>query len=405
MTSVPSAPSPARALGWYVFAAAALLALRKPWALHTPQFWAEDAAVFLLQDQLLGAGAWLEPYNGYLHLLPRLVAWFASHTADVAWWPAIYNGCAFALHVALLLRLASRRVELPAKPGLLLAFPLVVGTGEPLLNMTNAQWGAAFFLLLQLFTARPTTHLQRVLDLGILALVGLNGPFAAVFAPLFAWRAWRYRHLDAWLALGVILACAAVQGSHVLRAGATLYGAAEPFRPFMGLSITGSRLVTWTFFGPAAVRAAPVWVHAVFGAGAIAALLVWSLRADPRRSLRAVLAAAFVLVTVACAYRLRADLWADDNLVNGDRYFYISRVLLAWLLILEWDATPRAVAWTARALCLAGIAFHVPHFVIPALPDYKWAAQCEPIRRGEATKLYLLPEGYWIDYPARPKSP
>ena len=70
-----------------------------------------------------------------------------------------------------------------------------------------------------------------------------------------AWRAWRGRRLDDFLALGVVTACALVQGMFVLRAGLSINSVAEPFRPFMGLSILGSRLVTWTLFGPAAVRA------------------------------------------------------------------------------------------------------------------------------------------------------
>ena len=91
---------------WLVIACAVLLALRKPWALHTPQLWAEDGSIFLTQDEQMGIRAWVEPYNGYLHILPRLIAWFASRTADPAWWPAIYNGLAYAITVLLFVRLA-----------------------------------------------------------------------------------------------------------------------------------------------------------------------------------------------------------------------------------------------------------------------------------------------------------
>lgn len=388
-----------------MLASAVLLALRKPWALHTPQFWAEDGAVFMVQDELHGLEAFLMPYNGYLHFLPRLAAWIASHTVDVAWWPAVYNWIAYATVVALFARLASPRVELPAKPGLMLAFVLVVGTGEPLINMTNLQWVTAFFLVLQLFTARPTRWTQRLGDLGLLVVIGLNGPFALVLAPLYLWRAWRGRHLDDYLALAAIALCAGIQGLLVSRAGLRLEGGAEPFHPFMFLSILGSRLVTWTFFGPTPVHRAPLWVHAVFGPAFIVALLVWSLRADPRRPIRAILAAIFLLVTAACAYRVRADTWQDDNLVNGDRYFYISRVLLVWLLVLEWQAAPRAVAWLSRGLCLLGVALHVPHFVIPAPPDYQWARHCDPVRRGVPANINTLPEGFWIEYPGRPQKP
>src|SRR5215216_3674816 len=148
-SETPALPRGNPPLLWLVvLVCTALLALRKPWALHTPQLWAEDGSIFLTQDEQMGVRAWWEPYNGYLHLLPRLIAWIASHTADVAWWPAIYNGLAFAITVGLFARLASGRVELPGKPWLMLAFVLVVGTGEVLVNVTNLQWVTAFFLVL-----------------------------------------------------------------------------------------------------------------------------------------------------------------------------------------------------------------------------------------------------------------
>jgi hypothetical protein len=393
------------ALGWFVLLAAALLALRKPWALHTPQFWAEDGEIFMKQDDAWGAGAILTPYNGYLHLLPRMIAWTASHTADVAWWPAIYNGLAFAITVALFARLASPRVALPAKHWLMLAFVLVVGTGEVLINVTNLQWITAFFLLLQVFITRPETPGQRAGDLAILLVVGLNGPFALLFLPLLGWRAWRDRNFDAYLAVAVVAFCAGVQGWLVAHASGalTLHTGTEPFRPFMFLSILGSRLVTWPLLGPAPVHAWPLWVHAVLAVVVLGGVLVAACRASPRRELRIVLVAACGIVTLACAYRVRADTWQDDNLINGDRYFYISRVLLAWLFILEFEDPSRTARILARGACLIGILTHVPHFKLPAPPDYHWAEHCDPIRRGEPANIYTLPEGWWIEYPGRGK--
>ena len=104
----PASSGPDRAAWAAVVAAALCLALRKPWALLTPQLWAEDGSIFLVQDEQLGLGAWLTPYNGYLHLLPRMVAWLTSRLVDVAWWPTAYNGAAYLGTIALFARLASR---------------------------------------------------------------------------------------------------------------------------------------------------------------------------------------------------------------------------------------------------------------------------------------------------------
>src|SRR5688572_4494933 len=87
---------------WAVEMAAVLLFVRKPWALITPQLWAEDGPIHLADIDSWGAHAFFVPYRGYLHLLPRIIAWIASHLADVAHWPAIYNAAAFIVAIALL---------------------------------------------------------------------------------------------------------------------------------------------------------------------------------------------------------------------------------------------------------------------------------------------------------------
>ncbi|MFM8336747.1 MAG: hypothetical protein ACKODK_14420, partial [Opitutaceae bacterium] len=88
-------------------------------------------------------------------------------------------------------------------------------------------------------------------------------------------------------------------------------------------------------------------------------------------------------------------------LVNGDRYFFIPRVLVAWLVILEFRAAHRAVASTARGLCALGIALHVPHFIIPAPENHRWAENCDAIRRGVPAQIKTLPDGWYIEYPGR----
>ena len=397
----PAPTGPDRAAWAAAAIAAVCLALRKPWALLTPQLWAEDGSIFLVQDEQLGLAAWLTPYNGYLHLLPRIVAWVTSRTLDVAWWPAAYNGAAYLVTLALFARLASRRVDLPAKPALMLAFSLVVGTGEVLLVLTNLQWLAAFFLLLQVFIRPARTPGERAGDLALLAVVGLNGPFAAVFGPLLAWKWWGTRNRDDLAALAVTGAAAITQVLLLLQTPLDINAEASPFRPLMALSVIGSRLVTWPFFGPGAVRAAAPWVHASAGALFLTALAGWALRPDALRPVRLRLVVALGIVTAACAFRARADVWAEDTLVNGDRYYYIPRVLVAWLVVLEWRARPAAVAWIARALVAAGLLLHLPHFILPAPPDYRWAEHCNAIRRGVPANIHTLPEGWWIEYPGR----
>lgn len=108
-----------------VLAATAILIARKPWALTTPQLWAEDGSVHLNLVDQWGLRALIIPDRGYLNLIPRIIAWVAKITADVAHWPAMYNGAALLVTVLVFARLASDRLALPGKAWLVLAFVLV----------------------------------------------------------------------------------------------------------------------------------------------------------------------------------------------------------------------------------------------------------------------------------------
>ena len=103
--------------------------------------------------------------------------------------------------------------------------------------------------------------------------------------------------------------------------------------------------------------------------------------------------------------RARADTWTHENLVSGDRYFYIPRVLLAWLVVWEFAARPHAVGWAARGVFALAAIMHAPRFMLPAPPDYRWAEHCDPIRRGVPANIHTLPEGWWIEYPGRAPAP
>lgn len=400
----PRPPTAAAPTAWrWVPIAAVLLALRKPWALHTPQLWAEDGSIFLQQDDEIGLRAILTPYNGYLHLLPRLIAAVASRTVDVAWWPAVYNGLAFAITVGVFARLASARIALPHKPWLMLALPLTVCSAEPIINVTNLQSVTPLLLLLQLFAAPATGAGQRVVDVSLLLLAGLNGPFAILFAPLFAWRAWRDRGADTALAVAAVAACAAVQGALVARAGVALHTASGPLNPDGFFAVVGARLVSWPLFGPAAVRGWPAAVHATLALVVIGALVWRSVCATEGRAWRTIVALVLAWLLAAGLSRARTDLWSATDMANGDRYFFLPRALLAWLLVTECFAAEHAVRWFARGLVLLGLVLNAPHYMLPAPPDYKWAEHCDPIRKGVRADIKTLPEGWWIEYQGRPQ--
>ena len=131
--------------------------------------------------------------------------------------------------------------------------------------------------------------------------------------------------------------------------------------------------------------------------------LIWrATRAESVRPHRVTLLAAGTLLMTAGFIRMRPDTWTGDDLAFSDRYFFHARVILFWLLALELDAAGRAAALTSRLALLAAIFTHLPVYRFAAPPDFRWAERCEPIRRGTAADIPILPDGWTLHYPGRP---
>lgn len=388
--------------GWVLAALASLLLLRRPDALLAPQLWAEDGSVFLLGQDAHGFAAVLQPYMGYLHTLPRLTAWAADTLLDVAWWPAFYNAVAFAVWLGLLARLFSPRLNLPQRPWLAAGVLLAVQTPEIFLNLTNAQWAGALLLLQQTLLTRPAGRGERTADLTLVALFGLTGPFVIPLLPLFAWRWWRDRHRDNVAVLVVAGLCAAIQGACLHHAAITFEHQHAPLDAAAAVGALARRLVVWPLLGPTAARDLPAIVQAILG-GAVLGFVAWrASKADSRRFSRLALLAAGTLLMTAGFIRMRPDTWTGDDLAFSDRYFFHARVIVFWLLAIELDAVGRVTVITSRLALLAAVFTHLPVYRFPAPPDFRWSERCDPIRRGAAAAIPILPDGWTLHYPGRP---
>lgn len=386
-----------------VLGAAALLVARKPWALHTPQLWAEDGSIFLNEADSLGAAALFRAYQGYFHLLPRLIAWVARVAFDPAAWPAVYNGGALLVALAVLLRLASPRLAIPCKPGLILAIALVPQTGEVLFNVTNVQWLAAFFVIAQLLMTPAVSVGQLASDVAILLLAGLTGPFAVVLLPLFIWRAWVDRHRGNTVTLAAVAISAAIQGWALAHGTG---GAPTPRPDHLDVvnyaAVVSNRVFVWPLLGPRIAAMLPSPAVAAIGIAAVAAVAYRIATHLPRHEFEGYVVAAALLLIAAISWRTRPDGWDVHNLENGDRYFFIPRVLFVWWAIWQVRARSPIVRGVIVILCVVGVVSQLPTFRIPAPPNYAWKEHCAPIRQGIPAKIPTLPEGWTLEYAGRP---
>ena len=79
-------------------------------------------------------------------------------------------------------------------------------------------------------------------------------------------------------------------------------------------------------------------------------------------------------------------------------------MLLAWLVIWEFNSAPRVVAHFARACGLVIVLHQASQYQVPPPIDYKWLEHVEPVRKGVPASIPTLPEGWTLEYRGRPAS-
>ncbi|HEX9888758.1 MAG TPA: hypothetical protein VGA69_04730 [Nitriliruptorales bacterium] len=162
--------------------------------------WAEDGEVFLTDALATGLPeALLDPYAGYLHVIPRVVAevvsWFPVALADTL---LAGSGAALAVLAALVTYRASEgHIRSPGLRLLLAVTVLLVPTAgaETPNSIAYSQWylaAAGFWVVLW----RPRTTTSGVAAGSFLGAVALSAPILVLASPVVAMRgahAWRHR--------------------------------------------------------------------------------------------------------------------------------------------------------------------------------------------------------------------
>ncbi len=171
----------------YFIGACLLLWLKSPDALVNPQFWAEDGPIFFKQQF---AQAWpplLEPYSGYLHVAPRLVAWAAT-AISISHAPAFYNLSAILIDALCIALATSAFGRYFGHAVVFLSFFIVPSVGDIFGTVTNVQWFMQFVLAAACFLPvevdREYSRLWRSLGYSGLLIAAVSGPFSILITAL-----------------------------------------------------------------------------------------------------------------------------------------------------------------------------------------------------------------------------
>ncbi|MDH6332303.1 hypothetical protein M2299_003157 [Stenotrophomonas sp. 1278] len=358
-------------------------------ALSTPQFWAEDATVFF-SDQF--GHAWpqlFSPYAGYLHTLPRLVAWAASWLSPGKA-PLIYNAAAIVL-CALAIALTCRRLRNYLPPWIVaLSFLAVPTSGEIFGTITNAQWFLQFTMAAYCLAPaqeKSSTRASWLRAVGIL-LISLTGVFSTLLLIVVAGIAaagWLAKRLsmapfggtlsrfiasrDAY-AVGPLVVGALVQVCVLVTHPPGEHEVVQPLLP--AFKSTFTQIVPIHTFGSDFLTGT-TWL--LLYAGVLAALL-WSRKVDGHA--RLVVLGFLALAAVECfAPMLRiADLTPMYSLGAADRYFYLMKVVAWWALWLALNnGTKRSrldATLTTTALIMLVAVTNTQYLRRPSLVDLNW---------------------------------
>lgn len=349
-----------------------LLALRDSDAFLRPDFWAEDGRAFFRSWNMFGWRSFVEPYAGYLHLMPRTIA-AAAGLLPLEWTLTVFllgaAGFTTWAGVTLFLCLPGHAAWLGALSPL-----LAFGGSEVLGTPTNLQWITAIVL-----AAIAVSPPGGAANKGAMVVVaGLSGPFSLLYLPVFAVRLWLLRaHRPDVVVCGLALLCGAIQGGFILS------------QPQAG-SAALSPAVFGTFGDLVTASVGSAW--GLVALAAVAAGLAAGTYRVPRIGL-AVLAG-LVLASIAVKFASMPDMFAGGDV--GHRYWYVPSGLLLLSLALML-AEP--VRWLRRAGAIGALFFLLGYFYqpffIPASTHYgSWE---QGIRDG----VYRYPPDKMVPVPSR----
>lgn len=390
-----------------------VLAYKSNDALVNPQFWAEDAVVFF-KDQFRKAFPQLfTPYAGYLHAVPRLVAWIAGWF-PLSKAPLVYNAFALVLSaLAITLTCGQLRRQIPVYV-VALSFLLVPTNGEIFGNITNVQWFLQFALVALCLAPlnRDASKLTAWFRAGGVLIASLTGPFsillssvviglliASLVSKKLAWdpfegalsnftaqRDWRV--LSA-LGLGALVQLGFV-GTHVQSGADNSYGLIKLLR------ITFTELVPIHTFGSTFLTST-LWVALYL---AMLGVLLFSRRVDGRTRLLVLGFTAFATVEVfASIIRIVADLPLVYKMA-GDRYFYVTKVVWWWAVWLTLYAAgmaaTRSIATRATVALICFFALNnATSLRRPAFADFAWRDHVRQLDQPGPHTIPVNPGGPW----------
>ena len=302
-----------------------------------PEPWAEDMAVFLRDEYSTGfPGTAFSLYAGYLHLLPRLIAWLSlkaglPHAMLVMSWSVLFIKL---LACALIYR--SKEITSPLMKGSIIAYLVLMPfVSEIYNNVTNLQWWL-IPLMAVIILRHKTSAASLAFSAITILLTGLTGVNSVMFALPCAYLMAKERTPASVIKNSIVILCALVQFYFLCTTGRSGNGRTVYEGGITGLiCIFVQRVIFHTLFKSAAPPIVSIPVFALF----LAAL---ALKLRHYRNLLTVrflslFAAAYAAVILYSILKTEKDASVLITGFAGERYFVFLRLCTFALLVSSLD--------------------------------------------------------------------
>jgi hypothetical protein len=334
----------------WVFTATLLQLARQPGVPSIDTVWAEDGGVFLTDALNQGfVHTLLSSYAGYLHVVPRVVAWA---TALLPLHAAAFFMTAVAAAIVALLSLyiywAARGVIRSRWGRCMLAGILVLlpAAGyETNATVCNLHWYLMFATVWALLAPWQTRR-EVTVHAAVAGAAMFSDPLTALLLPLAMVRVWRNRAPITWAVTGTLLVGMVVQGvaTKMGPQPASLGTNLADLPSIYALRVAGSFTVGDRLLTPLYTHAGLPFAYAcAAGTLVVAGALAWVVRDRRTRLLAlALLGYSAIFLFVPLGLRGTEDFLEQSGFsLNGSRYTVVPILLLYALFVLLIDRTPR----------------------------------------------------------------
>jgi hypothetical protein len=383
-------------LGAVILLTAFMWCYRRPDALTYPQFWAEDGVIFFADAYHHGFSSLWMDHGGYYHLVPRVVALLGLSLIPLVSQPLFYNlFCLFGI-MAIIAYLWFRLPFSPEKKFFMaLSLTWAPVANEVMLSLAGFHFILSLCPIILLLGGPPKNGIEWLIDLFVLLICGLTGPFLTLFFPLLLLVAWENKFQPK-----------SYYFSLVIVAGLTIFPQAFTLttpsikRFSLDQPLTIAQIIQFLYLQAIGLFFSPNWfknsmVRLVISMAVAFAYLgggIYFMKDVLKRrnwsALTPLLAGLIILSATILLYG--SAIIFLNPVEGGPRYFYIPTIMILWTAILGWPS---------KYLRLMAVLF-VYFFVLYSIAytsrpwvDYQWPDYSARIATEKELTIPINPPG------------